>query len=514
MTDRVLITMDDLETAVRTNAALEGGAFQTSMVSSLDDAAGVLQKSEPDLVLLTGALQEPTAADLLGVAHENSVSTLGLIEAASADPRGLAHRLGLTGWMVKPVDPGDVVAAARRLIERRRLQERTGIIGESPAIQEVLVKIEQMAPVTSTVLVEGESGTGKELVAQAMHQLSPRQHQPFIAVNCSALPDTLLESELFGHEKGSFTGAAERRLGRFELADGGTLFLDEVGEMPPSTQVKLLRVLESRSFFRVGGVEPIHVDVRVIAATNRSLKEQVALGQFRDDLFYRLNVLSIYLPPLRERRSDIPLLIKRFIRELSKQHGRPFPGLSPEAMQLLVDAHWPGNVRQLRNLIESMVVLAPGREIRPSDIPTDVREAGTRLLPMRVQGGEPALHGRELEFIFHSLMDLKLQLEELRRRMEETPQRVEVIDVSRPRVYPDVVSGTLVDQSGNVKREPEDATEGLAVVYQPGMKMSEVERAAIEAALRETHGNRRRAAERLGIGERTLYRKIKEYGLG
>ena len=513
MTDRVLITMDDLETAVRTNAAFERSAFHTSMVSSLDDAVGVLRKSEPDVVVLTGALQESTAIELLGVARDNSVSTLGLVEASTGDPRGLAHRLGLTAWMVKPVDPGEVVAAARRLIERRRLQERTGISGESPAIQEVLVKIEQMAPVTSTVLIEGESGTGKELVAQAMHHLSPRHTKPFIAVNCSALPETLLESELFGHEKGAFTGAAERRLGRFELADEGTLFLDEVGDMPAATQVKLLRVLESRSFFRVGGSEPIRVDVRVIAATNRPLKEAVALGQFRDDLFYRLNVLSIYLPPLRERRSDIPLLIKRFVRELSKEHGRPFPGLAPEAMQILVDAHWPGNVRQLRNLIESMVVLAPGREIRPSDIPSDVREAGTRLLPMRMPGGAPEVHGHELEFIFHSLVELKLQLETLRRRIEEAPQRVEVIDVSRPHEYADVVSGTGVDERGRGKGERGTVVDELAVVYQPGMTMAEVERAAIEAALRETHGNRRRAAERLGIGERTLYRKIKEYGL-
>ena len=505
--------MDDLETAVRANAAFEQSAFRTSMVSSLDDAVGVLQKSEPDLLVLTGALQEATALELLGVARDSSVSTLGLVEAAAGDPRGLAHRLGLTGWMVKPVDPGDVVAAARRLIERRRLQERTGIIGESPAIQEVLVKIEQMAPVTSTVLIEGESGTGKELVAQAMHHLSPRHPQAFIAVNCSALPETLLESELFGHEKGSFTGAAERRLGRFELADEGTLFLDEVGDMPPATQVKLLRVLETRSFFRVGGTEPIRVDVRVIAATNRPLKEAVALGQFRDDLFYRLNVLAIYLPPLRERRSDIPLLIKRFVRALSQEHGRAFPGLSPEAMQILVDAHWPGNVRQLRNLIESMVVLAPGREIRPPDIPSDVREAGTRLLPMRMPGTTPDVHGHELEFIFHSLVELKLQMEDLRRRIEDTPQRVEVIDVSRPPEYADVVSGTAVDDAGTVRRDAARVVDDLAVVYRPGMKMSEVERAAIEAALKETSGNRRRAAERLGIGERTLYRKIKEYGL-
>jgi len=514
MTDRVLITMDDLETAVRANAAFEQRAFQTAMVSSLDDAVGVLRTSEPDVVVLTGALQESTADELISAARDRSTSTLGLLEPSGGEPRGLAHRLGLTAWMVKPVDPADVVATAQRLIERRRLQERTGIVGESPAIQEVLVKIEQMAPAASTLLIEGESGTGKELVAFGVHQLSPRHTRPFIAINCSALPETLLESELFGHEKGSFTGAAERRLGRFELADGGTLFLDEVGEMPLATQVKLLRVLESRSFFRVGGTQPIHVDVRVVAATNRSLKERVALGGFRDDLFYRLNVLYIYLPPLRERRTDIPLLIKRFIRELSQQHGRAFPGISADAMQVLVDAHWPGNVRQLRNLIESMVVLSHGREIRPSDIPLDVREAGTRLLPMRLPHPQPDVHGHELEFIFRSLVELKLQLEELRRRIEEAPQRVQVIDVTRPREYADVVSGTAVDETGSGQREAGSAVvEDLAVVYKPGMKMSEVERAAIEAALKETRGNRRRAADRLGIGERTLYRKIKEYGL-
>ena len=202
----------------------------------------------------------------------------------------IARRIGLTAWLFKPTDPDEAVATVRRLLERRKLQQRTGIIGEAPSIQEVLVKIEQMAPVTATVLIEGESGTGKELVARAIHDLSPRRGKPFIAVNCAALPDTLLESELFGHEKGSFTGATERRLGRFELADTGTILLDEVGEMAPATQVKLLRVLEDRTFFRVGGVQPIRVDVRVIAATNKPLKEAVTVGDFRDDLFYRLNV--------------------------------------------------------------------------------------------------------------------------------------------------------------------------------------------------------------------------------
>ncbi len=355
-----------------------------------------------------------------------------------------------------------------------------------------------MAPVSSTVLIQGESGTGKELVAKGMHDLSPRRGQAFIAVTCAALPETLLESELFGHEKGAFTGAAERRLGRFELADGGTIFLDEIGEIPVSTQVKLLRVLESRSFFRVGGTQPIKVDVRVIAATNRDLRERVALGEFRDDLYYRLNVLSIYLPPLRERREDIPLLVRRFTREFAAQHDRPFRGITPEAMQRLVSAPWPGNVRQLRNLIESMVVLAPGTEIRASDIPADVLEGPGTMLPARLPPRE--VPSQELEFILRSLVDLRRQIEDLRRRLDDHPQRLQVIDLG--------TQGPVVD----VVPEPE-RQEPAQVVYRTGMTMAEVERAAIEAALREAQGNRRRAAEVLGIGERTLYRKIKAYRL-
>jgi transcriptional regulator with PAS, ATPase and Fis domain len=370
----------------------------------------------------------------------------------------------------------------------------------------VLVKIEQMAPVTSTVLIEGESGTGKELVARGIHDLSPRRGKAFIAVSCAAIPDTLLESELFGHEKGAFTGAAERRLGRFELANGGTIFLDEVGEMAPATQVKLLRVLEDRSFFRVGGTQPIHVDVRVIAATNKSLKESVALGRFRDDLFYRLNVLSVYLPPLRERRSDIPLLVRTFIAEFAKAHDRNFRGITPEALQILVDADWPGNVRQLKNLIESMVVLAPEGEIRASDIPRDIRER-TRTLPVRI-GPSPSreVTGQELEFIFRTLVELKMQIEELRHRIEERrAERVEVIEVG---------GGSRTPLEAHVP-DPLDSTPEpeQPVIYKPGMTMSEVERAAIDAALRETRGNRRKAAETLGIGERTLYRKLKEYAI-
>src|SRR5881397_2727695 len=511
MADRVLITTDDLEHAVRINAHLETAGFQTTLASSFDDVRRVVGTgaAAPDCIVLTGALHESSAAQLLRIAHDRSISTLGLVEQTEPDPKALARELGLTAFLEKPADPAEVTATVRRLIERRRLQARTGILGESPAIQEVLVKIEQMAPVSATVLIEGESGTGKELVAHAIHDLSPRRVKPFIALNCAAIPETLLESELFGHEKGAFTGAAERRLGRFELADGGTIFLDEIGEMPATTQVKLLRVLEDRTFFRVGGTQAIKVDVRVVAATNKSLKEEVALGRFRDDLFYRLNVLYIYLPPLRERKTDIPLLVRRFVAEFAKQHGRAFRGITPEALQILVDAQWPGNIRQLRNLIESMVVLAPEGEIRASDIPKDIREHGS-ILPMRLLGPGRDVGGaggagggaRELEFIFRSLVELKLQVEELRRRLEERPPRVEVIEVGPG-------SGVSAAVTSGVAEAASEAD----VVYRPGMTMADVERAAIEAALRETQGNRRKAAEVLGIGERTLYRKLKAYAL-
>ncbi len=500
MADRILVTTDDLENAVRSNAGLEAAGFQTTL-ASLDEARQAVRRDPaPDCIVVTGGLHESGAAQLLTLARDRAISTLGLVEGTEPDAKGLARRLGLTAYLGKPIDPGEVTATVRRLIERRKLQQRTGIIGESPAIQEVLVKIEQMAPVSSTVLIEGESGTGKELVAHGIHDLSPRRGKPFIAVNCAAIPDTLLESELFGHEKGAFTGAAERRLGRFELADGGTIFLDEVGEMAPATQVKLLRVLEDRTFFRVGGTQPIKVDVRVIAATNKSLKEEVSLSRFRDDLFYRLNVLSIYLPPLRERRADIPLLVRRFIADLAAAHDRTFRGITPEALQILVDADWPGNIRQLRNLVESMVVLAPEGEIGASDIPRDIRERG-RGLPVRVAGATREIAGQELEFIFRSLVELKLQVEELRRRLDEHPQRVEVIEVG---------PGSAVTAPASLEAEP--VTEG-EVVYRAGMTMADVERAAIEAALRETKGNRRKAAEILGIGERTLYRKLKEYAI-
>ena len=518
----VAVLMTDVEPAVRLNAALEAQGIPTVTLSPMDDVRGDLRRARPTVLVLTGALLDAAHVALVRQLLWDNVAVVGFTDVDDPGMHARLREIGYSETWPKPVSIDDVADSIRRRLERHRLAELTGLVGESAAVREVLVKVEQIAPVTSTVLIEGESGTGKELVARAVHRLSPRRGKPFIAVNVGALPETLLESELFGHEKGAFTGAAERRLGRFELADTGTLFLDEIGEIPPATQVKLLRVLEERDVTRVGGSHAIPVDVRVVAATNRPLREHVEEGSFRADLFYRLNVLSVYLPPLRERREDIPLLVRRFVTEFSALHDREFHGISGDALALLVDYAWPGNVRELRNLVESMVVLAHGREILSEDIPRAIRDGGgRRRLPVpvgpMVQGAE-RVQGRELEFIVRSLVELKLQVEELRRRMdvEERSAPVGWVGEVRPAGGAGAAGLTEVIPSGGFGLvrgiEPRDDTAPATVItLTSDMTMAEIERVAIEAALRESGGNRRKAAERLGIGERTLYRKLREY---
>ena len=517
---KVLLTLADVEPAVRLNALLERAGYQTALVSPIDDVPSAIRREKPDVIVLTGALTDVANIQLVKRQQWDGAAVVGLADLNDPTVHDRLRAVGYVEVYAKPVDLDEVFAGIRRILDRRRLSLDTGLIGESEAIREVMVKIEQMAPVSSTVLIEGESGTGTELVARAIPRLSPRRGKPFIAVNIGALPETLMDSELFGHEKGSFTGAAERRLGRFELANGGTLFLDEVGEAPLSTQVKLLRVLEQREVTRVGGAQPFRVDVRVLAATNRPLREHVEGGEFRADLYYRLNVLTIYLPPLRDRREDIPLLVRQFVQEFAAQHDRPFPGISADAMQRLAEYSWPGNIRQLRNLVESMVVLSPGHEITAEDIPREIRDGAARFLPVpvgRTAAGsgrveEPAMGGRELEFIIRSLVELKLQVEELRRRVGE--DRVGAALGTGP--SRDVLVGEVVSSAPPVAAaiEPKDQPPAPNVIsIRPGMSMAEIERAAIELALRETRGNRRKAADMLGIGERTLYRKLKEYNL-
>ncbi|WP_420129742.1 sigma-54 dependent transcriptional regulator [Longimicrobium sp.] len=530
MAEAVLITTDDLEPAVRLRAAFEADGQRVELLAPGEGLSDAL--AEPLLVVITGGLRERRARALITAARERGrLPVVGLTEPTEPTGRQICRQLGLSECFPKPIDAEEVALVGRRLIQREELREITGIVGETEAMEEVLERVVQIAPVNSTVLILGESGTGKELVARGLHALSPRRHRPFIAVNVAALPDTLLESELFGHEKGAFTGASDRRKGFFELANGGSIFLDELGEMPLGTQTKLLRVLEEREFRRVGGEESIRVDVRVIAATNRDLREQVLLGAFRRDLYHRLNILRIDLPPLRARRDDIPRLIDGFIRLFSAQHERPFLGIEPEAMRILVEYDWPGNVRELRNLVESMVVLAPGRVIRPEDIPAEVRFGSRReaLLPVPVtighgKPGEPpaadaAQPPAQLEFILRTLFDLRMDMDDLRREFEvyRTRQRDDMaipagVGGYVPFSQPLAISAPIpvpYEPVPEPAREPEEGT----VVFRPGKTMADMEREAISAALLHSRGNRRRAAEMLGIGERTLYRKLKEFDL-
>jgi transcriptional regulator with PAS, ATPase and Fis domain len=344
--------------------------------------------------------------------------------------------------------------------------------------------------------------------------------------------ETLLESELFGHERGSFTGAVAQRKGLFELADHGTLFLDEIGEMPLATQTKLLRVLEERRFYRVGGEEPITVDVRVVAATNQDLRSLAETGEFRRDLYYRLQVLQITMPALRERRDDVAALVESFARNAAREHGRPGISFEPAALDALVAYDWPGNVRELRNLIESLVVLSatPGI-IRVSDIPENIRTRGSgerRPLPVAIPRAaarrDSANPTPELEFIFRTLLEMRMDVEDLRREFDEYrrsgPTVTGGVELPYPYPYPPtlVEAAPVAREIAHVPAEQHQSTtddlddEGV-IVYRPGMRMEDIERAAIIAALERVDGNRRRAAEELGIGERTLYRKIKEYGI-
>ena len=528
---KALLTLTDIECAIPLNASLEQAGIETVMVSPLDDIRREIKRAKPDVIVITGAIADPNNVQLVREQLWEGVSVIGLADVDDVELRERLRSIGFVDVYAKPVATQDLVDIVKRALDRQSLTKVTGLIGQSNAIREVLVKIEQMAPVSSTVMIEGESGTGKELVARGIHRLSPRRNKPFIAVNVGALAETLVESELFGHEKGAFTGAAERRLGRFELANSGTIFLDEIGEIPPQTQVRLLRVLEERELTRVGGVTPIKVDVRVVAATNQPLRQRVEEGLFRSDLYYRLNVLSMYLPPLRERPDDIPLLVRQFVKDYSAQHDRQFHGISAEAMQILAGYSWPGNVRELRNLVESMVVLAPGREITPQDIPREIREGGpSRYLPVHVGPvlrGSMQANGREMEFIVRSLVELKLQIEQLRARVNEMGEAQQGAvggqvygspsDLSGQRVLASNVleASQFVESQAQVGpiEPPGRGPVPVTLTITPGMTMAEIEKAAITAALAETRGNRRKAAELLGIGERTMYRKLRDYGI-
>jgi two-component system response regulator HydG len=452
----VLVVDNDVVHARTMGEALSRSGRDVTVVGSGGEGARRLAQEPFDIVVTDLMMNDIGGLEILARAKQASEETEVIVVTGhgTIPSAVLAMQQGAFTYLQKPLDLGHLRAAVDKASEgvrlrrqnlelHRRLDEKfgfEGVVGSSPQMLALIERLKRIAPTDATVLIQGATGTGKELVAQAIHQNSPRKNKPFVALNCAALSENILESELFGHVKGAFTDASSDRVGKFEYANGGTLFLDEVGDMPMATQIKLLRVLESGEITRVGSNTPLKVNVRILSATNRNLEDAIASGAFRSDLYHRLKVVTIAIPTLRERAEDIPLLIEHFVKQFSKRHGKTIKGMSLAARMRLGGYEWPGNVRQLRNVIESMVVVDCDETLDVDDLPLELEPAAAVAAPAAIdmQAGLASLVGRPLE---------------------------------------------------------------------------ELERLFITETLRFTGGNREQAAVLLGIGERTLYRKIKEYAL-
>jgi DNA-binding NtrC family response regulator len=451
----VLVVDDELNQRSALAAMLEAWGYRAETAADGAEALDKLREFDAAAIVTDLMMPGMDGAELLKRLREQGNAPPAIVLTAFGNMETairMVHDLGAFWFLEKPLQTGALRLLLERAVAQRRLAEYSerlerqlssqGVLGElvgaSAPMREIFSLIRQVAPTTATVLITGESGTGKELAARALHQLSPRRDGPFVAVNCAAMPETLIESELFGHEKGAFTGAVERRRGCFELAHGGTLLLDEIGEMPLATQAKLLRVLEERRVRRLGGSKEIEVDVRVLGASNRRLEEEVRAGRFREDLYFRLHVFEIRMPPLRERLEDLPLLCEAMIRELNQRHQCQVAGVSPEALALLRQQSWPGNVRELRNALERAVILA-----------------GSGMLGRQHFAG---------------------------------------------------LAPAAREPAGSAAPAPDE------IRLRIGTTVDEAERALIEATLRYTGNNRTRAAAILGISQKTLFNKLREYG--
>ncbi|MFM1902387.1 MAG: hypothetical protein RLZZ440_287 [Planctomycetota bacterium] len=453
---RVLVVDNDIVHARTMGEALGRLGHEVTVVGSGGEGARRIEQDGFDVVVTDLMMNDIGGLEILARAKRSSAETEVIVVTGHGTiPSAVsAMQQGAFTYLQKPLDLGHLRTAVEKASEgirlrrqnlelNRRLDERfgfEGVIGSSPQMLALVERMKRIAPTDATVLIQGETGTGKELVAQAIHQNSPRKPKPFVALNCAALSENILESELFGHVKGAFTDASSDRVGKFEYANGGTLFLDEVGDMPLPTQIKLLRVLESGEITRVGSNTTVRVNVRILSATNRNLEEAIETGSFRQDLYHRLKVVTVAIPPLRDRSGDIPLLIEHFVKQFAKRHGKTIKGLSLPARVKLGSYPWPGNVRQLRNVVESMVVVDCDEILDVDDLP--------------------------------------LELE------------------------PDLPAAAV---------GPVDMNAGIAALV--GKPLDEVERIFITETLKLTGGNREQAAQLLGIGERTLYRKIKDYAL-
>ena len=452
---RVLVVDNDIVHARTMGEGLGRLGYQCVVAGSGSEGARKIEQETFDVVVTDLMMNDIGGLEILARARKASPETEVIVVTGHGTvPSAVsAMQQGAFTYLQKPLDLAHLRAAVEKASEgirlkrqnielNRRLDEKfgfEGVVGSSPQMLALIERLKRIAPTDATVLIQGETGTGKELVAQAIHQNSPRKSKPFVALNCAALSENILESELFGHVRGAFTDASSDRVGKFEYANGGTLFLDEVGDMPMATQIKLLRVLESGEITRVGSNTPVRVNVRILSATNRNLEEAIAAGSFRSDLYHRLKVVTIAIPTLQERAADIPLLIEHFVRQFARRHGKVIKGMSLAARVKLGSYAWPGNVRQLRNVVESMVVVDCDETLDVDDLPLELAPLdGTPAPAAEPQAGLSALVGRPLE---------------------------------------------------------------------------EVERILIGETLKLTGGNREQAAELLGIGERTLYRKIKEFQL-
>ncbi|MEN8927302.1 MAG: sigma-54 dependent transcriptional regulator [Flavobacteriales bacterium] len=407
-------------------------------------------------------------------------------------------------------------------MELQSVKQRFGIIGNSQGLNRALEVAMQVAPTDISVLIMGESGTGKETMPQVIHQYSKRKHAEYIAVNCGAIPEGTIDSELFGHEKGSFTGAHEKRKGYFEQADGGTIFLDELGELPLPTQARLLRVLESGEFFKVGSSKVQKTDVRVIAATNAKLEDAIQKGKFREDLYYRLSTVPIKLPPLRERREDIHLLFRKFASNFAEKYRMPTIMLTPEAKEMLTNYNWQGNIRQLKNITEQISVIENKREINAEKLATYLPAVYQNNLPILLPNDGESHSGMSERDILHKvLFDMKKDITELKKIIVDIVQNngemnsdfgendIEIINKMNRDVKENYDSNYPANPGISYQPQPIHVHEEVEEI----LSLEEKEKEMITKALDKHRGKRKYAASELGISERTLYRKIKEYGL-
>ncbi|MFT3695539.1 MAG: sigma-54 dependent transcriptional regulator [Kofleriaceae bacterium] len=395
---RILVVDDEVNARTALAELLRDEGYDVEMAADAFKALGKVDTFAPHIVVTDLKMPGMDGIELVKKLRsmDDGPAVVVMTAFGAVQTAVDAMRAGAADYLTKPLDFNELVIVLDRVLETEHLRRETrqlrarigervapgNIVGVAPAMQKVFEIVDQVAPSKATVLVTGESGTGKELIANALHQRSPRARGPFIKLHCAALAESLLESELFGHERGAFTGAMARKDGRFSLADGGTLFLDEIGEISPAIQVKLLRFLQEHEFERVGGTQTLRVDVRVIAATNRNLAEEVTRGRFREDLFYRLNVVALEMPPLRERATDIPALAKFFVDKFSQANGKEIVGVAPAALELLMAHQWPGNVRELENAIERAVVLTSGTQIEARALPPTIKPAAATIMGM------------------------------------------------------------------------------------------------------------------------------------